>query len=128
MARSLGGLPKWMLLSVGKPPKFLAISCCGYALHFCSFASLNPQKFDFGRHSCLPALRMTCRRNVGFQKLERPAHRANLRSGRYCFTVLAFNKLEFVNLILFGSKQIPHPFLLHNSPALYKKHSFLHSK
>ena len=41
---------------------------------------------------------------------------------------ILFDKLEFVNLILFGSKQIPHPFLLHNSPALYKKHSFLHSK
>ena len=29
------------------------------ASRFCSFASLNPQKFDFGRHSCLPSLRMT---------------------------------------------------------------------
>ena len=34
----------------------------------------------------------------------------------------------FVNLILFGSKQTPYLVSLHNNPALYKKHSFLHSK
>ena len=27
-----------------------------------------------------------------------------------------------------GSKQIPRPVSLHDTPALYKKHSFLHSK
>ena len=36
--------------------------------------------------------------------------------------------LGFVNLILFDSKQTPHLVLLHNNPALHKKHSFLHSK
>ena len=46
--------------------------------------------------------------------------------GDGCFDLL--DKLEFVNLILFGSKQTPHPVSLHNNPALYKKHSFLHSK
>ena len=30
----------------GKPPRFVTRSRRGYALRFCSFASLNPQKFD----------------------------------------------------------------------------------
>ena len=53
---------------------------------------------------------------------------------RYCpdplgiVTAEVLDKLEFVNLILFGSKQTPHPVSLHNNPALYKKHLFLHSK
>ena len=42
--------------------------------------------------------------------------------------VQRLDKLEFVNLILFDSKQTPHPVLLHYNPALYKKHLFLHSK
>ena len=37
-------------------------------------------------------------------------------------------KWEFVNPILFGSKQTHFLVSLHNNPALYKKHSFLHSK
>ena len=37
-------------------------------------------------------------------------------------------EIGIVNLILFGSKQTPHPVSLRNNPALYKKHSFLHSK
>ena len=36
--------------------------------------------------------------------------------------------LEFVNPILFDSMQTPHPVLLHNNQALYRKHLFLHSK
>ena len=45
-------------------------------------------------------------------------------------TVLDFYKfkLEFIDLILFDSKQTPHPVSLHNNQALYKKHLFLHSK
>ena len=39
-----------------------------------------------------------------------------------------FNIMEFVNLILSGSKQTPHSVSLHDTPALYKKHSFLRSK
>ena len=38
------------------------------------------------------------------------------------------DKLKFVNPILFDSRQTLHPGLPHNSPALYKKHLFLHSK
>ena len=38
------------------------------------------------------------------------------------------DKSEFVKLILFGSKQIHLPVSLHDNQALYKKHSFLHSK
>ena len=60
--------------------------------------------------------------------------RAGCYAFRYCPNPLGIvpaeqlEKLEFVNLSLFGSKQTPHPVLLHNNPALYKKHLFLHSK
>ena len=43
-------------------------------------------------------------------------------------TVEQLEKLEFVNLSPFGSKQTPHPVSLHDNPTLHKKHSFLHSK
>ena len=60
--------------------------------------------------------------------------RAGCYAFRYCpdpldiVTAEVFDKLGFVNLILFDSKQTPRPALLHNNPALHKKHSFLHSK
>ena len=60
--------------------------------------------------------------------------RARCCAFRYCPNPLGIvtaeqsDKLEFVNLSLFGSKQTPHPVSLHDNPALYKKHSFLHSK
>ena len=60
--------------------------------------------------------------------------RARCSAFRYCPNPLGIDtaeqlgKLEFVNPILSGSKQIPHPVSLHNNPALYKKHWFLHSK
>jgi putative endonuclease len=62
MAWSLGGFLQKMLHSAGKPPKFVAISRFGKMPRaFACSLTLNPQKFDFGRHLCLPALRMTYR-------------------------------------------------------------------
>ena len=61
------GLEFWWLATANVTFQPQATEICSHiplrqnASRFCSFASLNPQKFDFGRHSCLPSLRMTYR-------------------------------------------------------------------
>ena len=70
----------------------------------------------------------TCARERALAPSPKPISLVTFLFGNKKVTPKQLDKLEFINPILSGSKQTPHPVSLHDNPALYKKHSFLHSK